>query len=219
MSKTSSGLLISRSPPARPAGARVCSRVPDGDAHAAGRFVAAVAHQDAPARAARRGLRWRACRNARARNSPSSGRSVMPELLQAHAEQFARGQHFGDIVLDVRAVLAPPPARPAPPASSRCTATAPCAGSAMFAGCENRQPSRIAAMPKTFENVRQTKRFGTRSISRQRGDAGEFVIGLVHQHRRPCARDAGCARCPSSPTPGAGRDYSDWRSGRRASPA
>ena len=50
----------------------------------------------------------------------------------------------------------------------------------MLAGCEKRQPRRMPAMPKTLENVRQTKRFGTRSISRERGDAGEFVVGFVH---------------------------------------
>ncbi len=82
------------------------------------------------------------------------------ELLQADAEQFARGQHFGDVVLDVGVVRAPRPARPSRPASSRCMATAPCADTRYSPACENRQPRRIAAMPKTLEKVRQTNRFG-----------------------------------------------------------
>ena len=39
-------------------------------------------------------------------------------------------------------------------------------------------------MPKTFENVRQTNRFGCVVDFGQRGDAGEFVVGFVDQHRR-----------------------------------
>src|ERR1039458_10611304 len=35
---------------------------------------------------------------------------------------------------------------------------------AMLAGCEKRQPSRMAAMPYTLENVRLTNRLGERSI-------------------------------------------------------
>ncbi len=52
----------------------------------------------------------------------------------------------------------------------------------MLAACENRQPSRMAAMPNTFENVRLTNRLGARSMSGQRGDAGKFVVRLVDQH-------------------------------------
>ena len=84
--------------------------------------------------------------------------------------------------------------------------------------CENRQPSRIAAMPKTLENVRQTNRFGHALDLGERGDAGEFVVRLVDQHDGLAravqdALDRRAARCRCR------WGCWDWRSGPRASRA
>ena len=69
----------------------------------------------------------------------------------------------------------------------------------------------MAAMPKTLEKVRQTKRLRHAFDFGERGDAGEFVVGFVDQDdglpgARQNALDAEQAECRCR------WDCWDWRS-------
>ena len=103
------------------------------------------------------------------------------EFLQADAEQFARGQHFGDVVLDVGRVLhgglrGQHRERIHAVGRLRFVQVLRC-----WPGARRGSPGACAAMPKTLENVRQTKRLGYALDLGQRGDAAEFVVGFVDQ--------------------------------------